>query len=103
MNKKNQVEESILPWKKYTIAVAEAVLAFYIATFSIVFFFLHRGPNWALAGIMMAACYALVIFICAKRIVQTFSISALMLITPIAPLLALIIVVTMIPILDKLH
>lgn len=103
MSQKNAADESILPWKRYSIAVIEAVLAFYIATFCIVFFFLHRGENWALQGILMAFCYALIIFICAKRIVKTFSISALMLITPIAPLLALIIVVTMIPILEKLH
>lgn len=93
---------SVVPWKAYLILTAESVLTFWIATFCIGMYFLHHEPNWIPTAIFLAILYLFVIIVCAKRIMEKVTIAALMLIIPIAPLLALIIVVTLIPILEYL-
>lgn len=95
------IEAGRLPWKVYLLSTAESLLAFYLATFSVGMYFLHRPPNWALTGTILGLLYAFVIFVCAKRVMQKLSIAALMLIIPLAPLVALIIIVTLIPVLEQ--
>jgi hypothetical protein len=94
---------SVVPWKAYLKLTVETVLAFYIATFCIIMFFLHRGPNWVLSGIILGLLYLFVIAVCAQRLIKKLSMPARMLVIPIAPLLALIIVVTLIPIIGFLE
>jgi len=91
---------SLLPWKVFLINTTESLLAFYLASFSIGMYFLHRPANWALTGILLGLLYLFVIFVCAKRVLQQLSLATVMLIIPIAPLIALIIIVTLIPVLE---
>ena len=94
--------QSLLPWKIYIVTTIETLLAFYIATFSLAVFFIHRGNNWHMQAFFLALLYLFVIFCCGKRIIEKLPISAVMLIIPIAPILALIIVISLIPILQIL-
>lgn len=92
-----------VPWKKYLILTLESLLAFYLATFCFIMFFTHRGPDWILTGIILSILYLFVIFVCAKRTLAQLSMPALMLVIPIAPLIALTLVVSLIPIIEKLQ
>lgn len=89
-----------LPWKVIIRTTFESLLAFYVATFCMAMFFTHRGPNWVLPAIFLIILYIFVIITCASRIIKNLSMAMVMLIIPIAPLIALIIVVTLIPILQ---
>jgi hypothetical protein len=91
---------SSVPWKAFVKTTSESILAFYIATFCLGMYFLHRSPEWWQMGIVLGLLYSFVIIVCAKRVFENLSLAAIMLITPIAPLIALIIVVTLIPILE---
>lgn len=95
--------DSILPWKLYLITTFESLLTFFLATFCIAMFYTHRGTDWILPGIFLIALYIFVIFALVKRVIDKFSWAAIMLIIPIAPLIALIMVVCMIPILQHLQ
>lgn len=89
----------ILPWRIYLNTTLETLLAFYLATFSLAMFFTHRGTSWVWMG-MMVLLYILVIILCAKRIANKLPLQALMIIIPIAPFIALSIILTLIPILE---
>jgi membrane-associated HD superfamily phosphohydrolase len=94
--------EPNVPWKTYLTITVESLLSFYLATFSLAVYFKYRGENWVIGGIFLAILYLFVIFACGKRIIDKLSLAALMLVIPIAPLIALIMVVTLIPILERL-
>jgi membrane-associated HD superfamily phosphohydrolase len=94
--------ESNVPWKAYLTITVESLLSFYLATFSLAMYLKHRGENWIVGGVFLIILYLFVIFACGKRVIDKVSLAALMLIIPIAPLIALIMVVTLIPILEKL-
>jgi hypothetical protein len=93
---------NLLPWKKYLTITLESIFAFYIATFCIAMFFVHRGSGWKLIGTLLGILYAFVIFACVKRVIQSLPLPALMLIIPLAPLIALIMVISLIPVLQNL-
>ena len=95
-------QQSLVPWKIYLTTTLETLLAFYVATFSLAMFFIHRGNSWLSQGLLLILLYLFVIFACGKRVIEKLPISAVMLIIPIAPLLALIIVISLIPILQVL-
>lgn len=95
----NQVSK--VPWKIFIVSTAESLLAFYLASFSLGMYFLHRPVNWFWTGLLLGLLYLLVIIICAKRVVEKLSIATVMLIIPLAPLIALIIIVTLIPVLEQ--
>lgn len=90
----------ILPWHLYLTTTMETLIAFYLASFSIAMFFIHRGPNWLSLGILMVVLYLLVIVSCAMRIGQKLPLQAVMIIIPIAPFIALAIILTLIPVLQ---
>lgn len=92
-----------VPWKKYLKITFESLLAFYLATFCMGMFFTHRGPDWLLPGIFLIVLYLFVIVVCAKRILEKLAMPALMLVIPIAPLIALILVVSLIPLIERLQ
>lgn len=102
-NMQQNDNDGILPWKLYIITTVESLLTFFLATFCVAMFFTHRGPNWVLPAIFLGALYLFVIFALVKRVIDKFSWAAIMLIIPIAPLIALIMVVCMIPILQHLQ
>lgn len=94
-------QTSTVNWKAFIIITFESLLAFYIATFCVGMFFLHRGTNWLWPALLLGLLYLFVIVVCAKRVFEKLSLATIMLIVPIAPLIALIIVVTLIPILEN--
>lgn len=94
---------SMVPWKKYLTLTAESLLAFYIATFCLIMFFSHRGFDWLITSIFLVLLYLFVLFACAKRVFKKVSLPAMMIIVPIAPLIALILVVSLIPLIEFLH
>lgn len=93
-------EDGFVPWKPYLIVTAETIAAFYIATFCLAVFFIHRADSSWVSIAIMVLLYLSVIAACAKLLFNRLSIAALMLIIPIAPLLALIMVISLIPILQ---
>ncbi len=93
-------ETAIVPWKIYLTITAETIIAFYLATFSLAMYITHRSPDWVLTIIILGLLYIFIIGACIKRLLEKLSIAALMLIIPIAPLLALGVVVSLIPLLQ---
>lgn len=91
-----------VPWKNYLKITAESVIAFYIATFCVGMYFTHRGTDWYFFGAVLAILYLFVIVVCAKRILEKLSMPALMIVIPICPLIALIVAVTLIPVIEML-
>lgn len=101
MSTMNADDKTILPWRVYVGLTIQSVLSFYIATFCIAMYFLHHGREHVLLAISQVLLYIFIIGVTAKRIAQHFSPAALMLTIPIAPLLALIFILSMLPILQK--
>lgn len=95
--------QSTVPWKLFVVTSIESLLAFYLATFCMAMYFIHRGTNWVIPGVFLGLFYLFVIFVCAKRVIEKLSLATVMLIIPIAPLLAIIIVISLIPILQLLR
>lgn len=91
--------DDIVPWKAYLSAAIETGIAFYVATLCLAIFFTQRGDSTLLMG-LMGILYFTVIGLCLGRIIQKFSMAALMIVIPIAPLLALFSVVSLIPVLE---
>lgn len=96
----SQSDTHNVPWKLFLITTTESLLAFYLATFCMAMFFFHRGAGWQLLGALMLALYLFVIFVCGKRVLEKLSMATVMLIIPIAPLLALFIALSLIPVLQ---
>src|SRR5688500_18882954 len=91
-----------IPWKNYIIATAKCVIAFYLATFALALYLLHSKTIVSIETGMLCVLYLFVIYVCSRIIAKTFSLAAIMLLIPIIPLIALILVVTSLPILEKL-
>jgi hypothetical protein len=102
-NSKNTETTDIVPWRYYTKITIESVGSFYAASFCMAMFFIHQGKDSLALSLLMVSLYLFIIGATVRRIVQKFSIAALMLIVPIAPLLVMIIFVTMIPMLERLQ
>lgn len=102
MHESKQNDTQLVPWKHYLTISMESLLAFYISTFCIAMYFTHRGTDWVIQGGILILLYLFVIFTCIKRVVQQLPIPALMLIIPLAPLIALTIVISLIPVLQNL-
>lgn len=88
-----------VPWKRYTLAVTEAVTIFTLASFLLGLFLIHRNSD-TLTLILFGVFYASVIAYTIYRMIKKFSLAALMLMVPIAPLVVLIIVVSLIQVLQ---
>lgn len=89
-----------VPWKRYTLAVAEAVFIFTLASFLLGLFILHRGDSGTATIVLIGIFYACVVGYSIYRMVRKFSLAALMLMVPIAPLVILFIVVSLIHLLQ---
>ncbi|HEX4044413.1 MAG TPA: hypothetical protein VHZ76_01940 [Gammaproteobacteria bacterium] len=97
----NNTENSVA-WKPFLTILFESLLAFYLATFCLAMYFLYRPAHWLTLGIVMVLLYLFVIVFCAKRVFKKLPVAAIMLAIPIAPLLALFIIVSLIPVLQWL-
>lgn len=95
----------IIPWKRYAATLAEVWVAFCIATFAMGVFFSHLNGHVStiLLAVFLGLLYLTVIIICIKRLIDRLSIAALMLLVPIAPLAVLLLVVSLLPIIQKLR
>ena len=93
----------IVPWKNYLIATAEIILIFCLATFSLGMYLIHGGMQPLYSFIAMVLLYVTILGLCIQRLATTFSIAALMLIIPIAPLIILLLMISLIPILQWLR
>jgi len=91
---------NLAPWKHYVTITLESLLSFYLGTFCLAMYFTHQGKDLLLYAIFMTLLYLFVIFVCAKRIIATLPIATIMLMVPLTPLIALIIVISLIPVLQ---
>ena len=87
-------ENTYVPWKRYTLAIAEAVFIFTTASFLLGLYIMHRGS--ITTTVLLSVLYALIVIASIIRMVRKFSVAALMLMVPIAPLIILMIVVSLI-------
>jgi hypothetical protein len=103
MNSTDQ-KEDILPWKYYAATLAEVAIAFSLATFSLMLFMTHLDSSLAtkILAVSLVGLYIFVIFFCIKRLIERLSAGALMLMVPIVPLAVLLLVVCLLPIIQKL-
>ncbi|EKD71767.1 MAG: hypothetical protein ACD_46C00103G0008 [uncultured bacterium] len=93
----------IVPWRLYISLTVQSVLAFYIATFSLAMYFLHHGANSIILAVIQVILYVFILAVTIKRVIGYFSPAALMLTIPIVPLLAIILILSMLPILQMLQ
>lgn len=93
-------EQSFVPWRRYTLAIAEAVLIFTLASFLLGLYIIHRGNSGTITMVLFAIFYAFVVGYTIYRMVRKFSLAALMLMVPVAPLVIMIIVVSLIHLLQ---
>lgn len=89
-----------VPWKRYTLAVTEAVVIFTLASFLLGLFILHRGDSGTVTMVLFGIFYACVVGYSIYRMARKFSLAAIMLMVPIAPLVILFIVVSLIHLLQ---
>ncbi len=91
-----------VPWKLYLTTTFETIISFYIATLCGAIFLTHGGTYSLFQTIIMVILYLTVLICCITRIIQRFSMAALMIVIPIAPFLALVMVVSLIPLMEKI-
>lgn len=94
-------EEPIPHLKLYIRITCETLLSFCLASFCLGAYFTHTHHDWFVAGLMIML-FLFVCGTCIKRIIDHFSIAAIMLIIPIAPLAILIIAISLIQLLQIL-
>jgi hypothetical protein len=100
MSNHSQIDNTIASWKIYFTSISEAILCFVLTTFCMGVYLIHHDNHWVLTALMIIfylVCFGITIW----RTIKKLSMAALMLVIPIAPLLILIIVVSMLPILEK--
>ena len=97
---KRMTTNSTIPWKKYIYAVSETSLTFLLASFCLGMYFTHQGYTSIPMSVILVALYLFVVAVSIQRMVKTFSIAAVMLMIPIAPLLVLIVAVALIHLLQ---
>lgn len=88
-----------VPWKRYTLVVSQAILVFSIASFLLGYYLMHSDRQ-IMMTIAVALLYATTVIYSIYQMVRAFSLAAIMLMIPIAPLVILIIVVSLVHILQ---
>lgn len=89
-----------IPWKFYLGLTLESLLCFYLATFSFAMFFKFRGSSDLSMMIILGVLYLFVIVCCGIRLIKKLPLAALMLLIPIAPFIALALIMSLIPLLQ---
>lgn len=103
MNKQKESHREMLPWRLYTTVAIQSLILFYVATFLVALYFSSNGLASITKTVLTIACYLTIIGLILRKVVKKFSIAALMLIVPTAPLIAMIFLLTMLPILEWLR
>lgn len=100
-----QARGDIIPWKRYSVTLAEVWITFCIATFSLLLFMSHLNsePQVIAQAVLIGILYLFVVVVCIKRMINRLSIAALMLMVPIAPLAVLLLVISLLPIIQQLQ
>ncbi len=88
-----------ITWKKHLFSAIKFLVTFYIVTLCMAIFFIHRGNDWVMQGILMGVLYLFVIVVSIKQMIKNLPMAAIILAALIVTLGMLIIVVTMIPLL----
>lgn len=86
-------------WKSYLPITLKFLGIFYLTTFCLIVFFLHRGNDWMVQGMVISVLYLFVLLVSFKQMISKLPMAAIFLAAPIIPLLMLILVVSMIPML----
>jgi len=92
----------VLMKNNYLLTSIECTTAFLVGTFCVAMFFSHLSPGWQLPGAVLIVLYVFVLFACTRLMCKHFSVAALMLLTPIVPLVALLFIIMLLPLLAKL-
>ncbi|MBA3660158.1 MAG: hypothetical protein H0W64_00340 [Gammaproteobacteria bacterium] len=87
-------------WNIFLKITVESLIAFYIATFCLAMVVTHRSDYFIFDIVFLVILYAFIIIVCGWRVGRNLSIATVMLIIPIAPFVALAIIVSMIPLLQ---
>jgi hypothetical protein len=89
-------------WKHYLIIGLKFLGVFYISSFCLALFFMHKMVHeWGLS-IFMISLYLFILVISLRKMIKQLPMAVLVLASPLIPLFMLIILVTMIPILENL-
>jgi len=89
-------------WKKYFPVVMQFLLFFYLGTFSIAWWFYHKGmPPWTQI-IPIGIIYIIINVTLVIRMIRKLPLVAIMLAAPMVPLCMLLLVLSMLPILQLL-
>jgi hypothetical protein len=94
-----QAKIKYVPWKRYTFAVSQAIFIFTLASFMLGYYFIHARSVIAVS-VALCLLYAAFVGYSIYRMVKEFSIVAIMLMIPIAPLIILMIVISLIHLLQ---
>lgn len=90
-------------WRVFIKITLESIGSFYVATFCLAVFFKYQGIRSSLMlSALMIALYIFVLAANAFRVWQKLSIASLMLIIPIAPFIAMTLLISLIPVLQYL-
>jgi hypothetical protein len=89
-----------VPWKRYIFAVTQATLTFTLASFFLGLYIMHHGDSHVLLSVLVGLLYTVSVVFSIWRMVRQFSLAAVMLMIPIAPLVILMIVVSLIHLLQ---
>ena len=89
-------------WKPYLIDSLQFLFVFYISTFCIILFFLHKRTHWLAASIILVVLYLSILFFSLRKLIRKLPIPVIFLAAPTIPLLMLISFVSMIPLLQFL-
>ncbi len=92
--------QEYVPWKRYTYAVTEVLLTFTLATFLLGLYIMHYRDSSIFLTVFVALVYLAAVITSVTRMVRKFSLAANMLMIPIAPLIILVIVVSLVHLLE---
>ncbi len=87
-------------WKHYLAITGKFLALFYLSTFSVALFILHRGKHWIIPAIIIGALYLFITIAMLYRLIKKLPMAAIMLAAPTIPLIMLIIIASMIPLLQ---
>lgn len=89
-------------WKNYLFICLKFLGVFYVSSFCLALFIMHKvAHKWGLS-IFMILLYIFILIVSLRKMIKKLPMAALVLASPLIPLFMLIIIVTMIPILQNL-
>lgn len=89
-----------VPWKKYTLAVTEAILVFMWAGLVLGYYFIRVGNHSMPLTVVVCLLSAAAVGCSVYRMVRKFSLAANMLMIPIAPLIIFILVIALLQVFE---